>query len=131
MAGSILAALALAAGAATGAGAPHCGTPPPCAAPPLPGWIAASEGLPDHRVLSEVRLEGRTIFWAGRPVSRRRLRLYLARGRRVEPAPFILFDASGAANCAEAAALRALVDRAARCGEGGFCGEGRRADWRR
>jgi hypothetical protein len=95
-------------------------SPPRCPPPPA-HWLSPSEGAPDHRVALVVRIEGRSIVWAGRRVSERRLRTSLARSRRMDPRPFILLDASRAADCARIAEVRRLIDEAAGCTTG-FCG---------
>lgn len=95
------------------------------------GWLSPAEGVPDHRVLLDVRMRGPDIVRGNRVVSRRTLRTYLSRSRTMAPAPFIAFDPKGAADCAVATAVRDLIHEAARCGEAVFCGQGGRGEWMR
>jgi hypothetical protein len=95
----------------------------------LPGWLRPSDGLPAHRIVLDVRLRGHDLLWGGRRVTRRALRIFLSRTRRMEPAPFILFDPSGAADCAAARSVRDLIDASLECGRSAVCGQGPRAAW--
>jgi hypothetical protein len=94
-------------------------------------WIMPRAGLPEHRVMMTVRLRGGDIIWSGRMVSRGELRHYLLATRVMNPLPTIIFDPSGASDCAVAGEIRDLIDEAAACQNGGICGEGTVEQWLR
>lgn len=119
---SMIATIALALGAAEGSEGRTC-------PPPGPAWLHPGGGFPAHRIMFDVRLRGSEILWLNRPISRRMLRTYLRRAKRIDPSPFIVFDPTEASDCAAAATILGLIDAEARCGERTLCGQGTRREW--
>lgn len=96
----------------------------------LSGWLSPADGLPEHRSVLTVRMRGREILWGGRAVSRRALHAFLSGSRDMRPAPFIIFDPAGAADCETATRIRDLIDRSAGCTGAVVCGQGPPRAWR-
>lgn len=118
----VLALIGLGGADLNGAGRPQC----PAV---VPGWIEPADGYPEWRMRNVVGLRGDTTFWNRRPVSWHVLRHYLSLSSSVNAAAFIIFDPTGAADCATATAVRDRIDEAGCQGEL-VCGQGRAQDWR-
>lgn len=95
----------------------------PC--PGLPaGWLVPADGTPEHRPILDVRTRTpETVWWAGREISRERLRQYLRIAGTMSPTPFVILDPGPQPDCDLVDLVRTDLQQSGICRAGG-CGEG-------
>lgn len=90
----------------------------------LPRWTKPKDGLSSFRPISFIQLSGGQPTWDGESLSHAELERRLKLSADMNPRWHVLFDPSGARNCAEATELRDEINRFADCKGTGVCGQG-------
>jgi hypothetical protein len=102
----------------------HCGYD-------LPGWTDPRDGLPTHRTINLVRLDGCQLSWNRANISLAMLSSKLSKAQKLSPEPVIVLDVQHASDCSYAASVAEYLHDRTRCDETGLCARGRTEDWRR
>lgn len=95
----------------------------------LPKWSEPTTGRSSYLIMNAVAFTGTGITWNRQPISNAQLRAFLARGLKLNPVPFIVFDPTNAPNCPEAIKVRDVINSAGDCQGMGMCGQGSSAEW--
>lgn len=95
----------------------------------LPNWSKPSDGKSAFRPMNIVAIHGSELTWNGVSIDNAVLRKYSAQSAQLNPAAYVVLDATGADSCLTAVKIRDEIDVYGRCRSDGVCGQGSAEAW--